>query len=401
MKRILFVDDDPGILDGLRRMLRPMRKEWEMEFAPGGQAALDLMASSPFDVLVSDMRMPGMDGATLLESVRERYPEMIRIVLSGHASMDTAMRIVPIAHQSLAKPYDGDMLRLAIDRACRLQALLNEKSILRLVGSLGDLPAMPRTYTALIKSLGDPETSLRQIAGIVEQDVGVSAKILQLANSAFFGCSQPVSNIQNAVGYLGLNTLKCLVLSVEIFRVFEPRSKVPAFSMDALQRHAQLTAHIAARLPVPKKFAEIALAASMLHDVGKLIQAWKLPDRFADRLREAAEENLPLHRVEEREHGFSHAEMGAYLLGIWGLPYPVVETVALHHSPNRVPHEDFDAIAAVFAANLLAHRIEPGPGQSDCGGGFEPYEEDLKKLGILEKMPDWQEMVKDVSKEMD
>jgi HD-like signal output (HDOD) protein len=395
---VLFVDDEVRILEGLRRMLRPMRNEFEMAFAPGPQAALDLMAGAPFDVIVTDMRMPGMDGAALLEQVREHYPEVIRIVLSGYTEMATALRVVPIAHQFLAKPCDAHMLRLAIERACHLQALLSDLSIRSLVGGLGDLPALPRIYDALNRALADPDSSLIKISGIVEQDIGISAKVLQLANSAFFGSSRPVASIQNAVGYMGLNALKCLVFSVEIFRVFRPKAEVPGFSMDAMQRHAQLTAQIAARLPVPKHFADVAFVSSMLHDVGKLIQAWKLPTNFAESLRASADEHLPLYKVEERAHGFSHAEMGAYLLGIWGLPYPVVETVALHHAPTRVPHQQFDAVAAVYVANLLAHRVDPADDQPESEGN-QP-ERDLADLGVLENIPAWQEMVKDLPAQM-
>lgn len=400
MKRVLFVDDEVRILDGLRRMLRPMRNEWEMAFTSGARAALDVMAGSPFDVIVTDMRMPGMDGAALLEQVREHYPEVIRIVLSGQTEMATALRVAPIAHQFLAKPCDAGRLRQAIERACHLQALLTDISVRSLVGGLGDLPALPRIYDALNKALGDPDSSLAKISSIVEQDSGISAKVLQLANSAFFGSSRPVTSIQNAVGYMGLNALKCLVLSVEIFKVFAPKTKVPGFSMDAMQRHALLTAHIAARLPVPKHFAEAAFVSSTLHDVGKLIQAWKLPVGFAETIRESTDEHLPLYKVEERAHGFSHAEMGAYLLGIWGLPYPVVETVALHHSPNRVPHQEFDAVAAVYVANLLAHRIEPAHDQPDSESDLEQSEQDLAELGVLDSIPEWLDEVKDLPAHM-
>lgn len=396
MKRILFVDDEVRILEGLRRMLRPMRNEWEMEFALGGQAALDLMAASPFDVIVSDMRMPGLDGAALLEQVCARCPQVVRIVLSGHTEVAAALRVVPIAHQFLAKPCDTGMVRLAIDRACQLQALLTDSSVRSLVGGLGDLPALPRIYDALNKALGDPDSSIAKIANIVEQDIGISAKILQLANSAFFGSAQTVTNIHTAVNYMGMNALKCLVLSVEIFRVFKPKTSMAWFSMEAMQRHAQLTARIAARLPVPKHFAEITFVSSMLHDVGKLIQAWKLPESFAENMRRSAEENLPLYKLEERAHGFSHAEIGAYLLGIWGLPYPVVETVAFHHAPNRVPHQELDPITAVYVANLLAHRLEPAFGKADPECDAAHCEQDLAALGVLDQMPAWEEMVKDV-----
>lgn len=396
MKRVLFVDDEVRILDGLRRMLRPMRNEWEMAFVSGAKAAMDEMAGFPFDVIVTDMRMPGMDGTALLEQVREQYPEVTRIVLSGHTEMATALRIVPIAHQFLAKPCDAGRLRQAIEHACHLQVLLADISVRSLVGGLGDLPALPRIYDALNRALGDPDSSLAKITSIVEQDIGISAKVLQLANSAFFGSSRPVTSIQNAVGYMGLNALKCLVLSVEIFKAFEPKTKVHGFSMDSMQRHALLTAQIAARLPVPRHFAEVAFVSSTLHDVGKLIQAWKLSASFAETIRESLDEHLPLYKVEERAHGFSHAEMGAYLLGIWGLPYPVVETVALHHSPNRVPHQEFDAVAAVYVANLLAHRIDPAQNQTEPESDFEQSEQDLRDLGVLDSIPAWYDMVKDV-----
>jgi HD-like signal output (HDOD) protein len=392
MRRVLFVDDEPRILDGLRRMLRPQRHEWEMAFAPAGEAALALLEASPFDVIVSDMRMPGMDGATLLCRVREQYPQMVRIVLSGHTELSTALRVVPVAHQFLAKPCDAEMLRVAIERACHLKALLSDESIRRTVTALGDLPSVPRTYEALMAAVADPEVSLLKVAKIIEQDVGVSAKVLQLVNSAFFGIAHSMTNIQSAVSYLGINTLKNLVLSVEIFRAFTPQRELPGFSLEKLQHHAVLTAHIAARLPAPEHLAEIAVVAGMLHDVGKLIMAWKFPDRFQRMLEEASGARCPAYKVEEREYGFSHAEIGAYLLGLWGLPYSVVEGVALHHGPNRVPHQNFDVISAVYAANLLAHELE----QSSSGGpavyDLENYHEELAALGAGEMLPQWRAM---------
>jgi len=396
MRRVLFVDDEPRILEGLRRMLRPQRHDWEMAFAPGGEAALAMMEASPFDVIVSDMRMPGIDGATLLCRVREQYPQMVRIVLSGHTEFSTALRVVPVAHQFLAKPCDAEMLRVAIERACHLKALLSDDSIRRTVTALGDLPSLPRTYEALTQALADPDVSLQKVAKIVEQDVGISAKVLQLVNSAFFGLAHSMTNIQSAVSYLGINTLKNLVLSVEIFRAFRPKRGLPGFSLEKLEYHAQLTAHIAARLPVPKHLADIAVVAAMLHDVGKLILAWKLSEHFEKMLAEALGARCPVYKVEVRENGFSHAEIGAYLLGLWGLPYTIVEAVALHHGPNRVPHQNFDAISAVYAANLLAHELEESSSEEPAVYNLENYQEELTMLGVWEMIPKWQAMAREI-----
>ena len=391
MRRILFVDDEPRILEDLRRMLRSQRQEWELAFAPGAETALALMEASPFDVIVSDMRMPGMDGAALLARVREKYPHVVRIVLSGHTELSTALRVVPVAHQFLTKPCDAEMLRVAIERACHLKALLHDDSIRSMVGGLGELPSLPRTYHALTLALADPNASIQKIARIVEFDVGISAKVLQLVNSAFFGIARSMTNIRNAVSYLGLSTLKSLVLSVEVFRVFAPKGHLEGFSLEDLQRHARLTSYIAARLPVPTHLIDIAMVAGILHDVGKLIMAWKLPPRFKKLMAEAREEQCPLYKVEEREYGFSHAEIGAYLLGLWGLPYAVVEAVALHHAPHRVPHQTFDAASAVYIANLLAQEQDsstPPSGEN----GLQRDQEYLDSLGIQNDIPKWRAM---------
>jgi HD-like signal output (HDOD) protein len=384
------------MLELLRRMLRAQSQEWEMAFAPGGEAALALMEASPFDVIVSDMRMPGMDGAKLLARVREQYPQVVRIMLSASTELSTALRAVPVAHQFLAKPCNLAMLRVAVERACHLKGLLNDDSIRRTVGALRDLPSLPRTYHALTRALTTPDMSLQRIARIVERDVGISAKVLQLVNSAFFGIAHSITNIEHAVVYLGINTLRSLVLSLEIFRVFQPKTPLPGFSLEELQHHARLAAHIAARLPVPKHLADLTMAAGMLHDVGKLILAWKLPERFKKLLAQAAEEHGPLYKVEEREYGFSHAEIGAYLLGLWGLPYILVEAVALHHGPNRVPHENFDAVSAVYVANLLAHELEAPCSELPLENDTETNKAELAALGVEEDVAAWRAMAADV-----
>jgi HD-like signal output (HDOD) protein len=395
MRRVLFVDDEPQFLEGLQRLLRPQRHEWELAFASSGETALALMEASPFDVVVSDMRMPGMDGAALLARVLEAHPQVVRIILSDQTELSTALRVVPIAHQFLTKPCDAEMLRVAIERACHLKALLHDDSIRRIVGGLGELPPVPQTYHAMTLALAGPNNSIRNVARIIEADVAISAKILQLVNSAFFGAARSITNVQTAVCHLGINTLKSLVLSVEVFRVFAPKRPLPGFSLEDLQRHARLTSYIAARLPVPNHLVDIAVVAGMLHDVGKLIMAWKLPERFKKLMAEGREEQCPLYKVEEREYGFSHAEIGAYLLGLWGLPYAVVEAVALHHTPSRVPHRNFDAASAVYIANLLARELDSSPPLpwDDERQSDQQY---LTSLGVQMDVPQWRAMAAEV-----
>ena len=186
-KHVLFVDDQQEILDGLRDALRGQRHAWRMTFAPDAQQALAQMREAPVDVVVSDMRMPGMDGAELLGEIQRDHPDTIRIVLSGYADSLALTRAAGVAHRFLAKPADTEDLVRVIERSCALHELSAQVSRNRTSAALSSLPSAPLAYVELTRMLNDERASARDVAEVVERDVAMAAKVLQLANSAFFG----------------------------------------------------------------------------------------------------------------------------------------------------------------------------------------------------------------------
>jgi HD-like signal output (HDOD) protein/CheY-like chemotaxis protein len=401
MKRVLFVDDEGKALKDLKVMLQVQEFPWEAAYASSGKSALDLMAEKPFDVIISDIRMPEMDGAALLKVVCERFPGAVRIVVCSQEEMNGALRAVPVAHQFLLKPCDPHMLRVAVERATSLSDVLSNKMLASIVGSVKDLPVLPRTFMALREKLADPNASVKEVVKLVEQDISIAAKILQLVNSAFFGLPREISTMNTAVSYLGIDMLQNLVLSAEVFRVFENAAKLPGFSFEELHEHSQLTAKIASHIPVPAAVHSAAVVAGLLHDVGKLVLATRSPKHFARALEGAAEEKWPLFTVEQDLMGVSHAEVGAYLLGIWGLPCPVVEAVAHHHHPERVPQDTLDAVAVVHVANYLAHEnpVRP-PTQENSGAYLKPDSEYLENLRLTDQISVWNEFAGSAAIEM-
>ena len=354
MKRILFVDDELNVLDGLRRMLRPMRNEWELAFASGGREALTMLAESHFDVVVSDMRMPDMDGAQLLSEVKQRYPQVIRIVLSGHSEEEAILRSVGPTHQYLAKPCDPEQLRNVIGRACALHELLGEDSLRELVSQMTTIPSLPATYTEIVAELQSPDASIKRIGEIVSKDVGMTAKILQLVNSAFFGLRRHVSDPSQAASFLGVDTLKSLVLSVHIFSQLQD-AKIEGFCLETLWDHSAATGALAKRIAASagddvEGLRDHSLMAGLLHDAGKLVIAANLPGKYASVLAVAEREQHELWVAEREILKNTHAEVGAYLLGLWGLPDPIVEAVAFHHNPRRCLGDGFTPLTAVHAA---------------------------------------------------
>jgi putative nucleotidyltransferase with HDIG domain len=207
--------------------------------------------------------------------------------------------------------------------------------------------------------------------------------------------------MNTAVSYLGIDMLQNLVLSAEVFRVFENAAKLPGFSFEELHEHSQLTAKIASHIPVPAAVHSAAVVAGLLHDVGKLVLATRSPKHFARALEGAAEEKRPLFAVEQDLMGVSHAEVGAYLLGIWGLPCPVVEAVEHHHHPERVPQETLDAVAVVHVANYLAHENPIRPvAKEDSNAYLKPDPEYLENLGLTDQISAWNEYAETAAIEM-
>lgn len=394
-KRILFVDDEPQILEGLRHRLHRQRKKWEMEFVHGGHEALERLSNEPFDVIVTDMRMPRMDGAELLRRVHENHPGIVRIVLSGHAEMEIAFKAVPVAHQFLNKPCDAGLLESVVDRACGLHALINDETVRNTMGKIKTLPTMPVVYNRLMAALARDDTSPRVVAKILEQDLALCAKLLQIVNSAFFRLPRTIAKIEEAVSYLGFNTIKQVVLAVEVFGANGDDPVIAGLSVRELQQHSMLVASIASLLLDDRQGKEDAYVAALLHDIGKLLLAMELPEHFGMVLAAMGEQQGPMYLHEERLSAVTHAEIGAYLLGLWGLPYPIIEAVANHHHPSRVEEQEFGVLGAVHVADFLVNELHESRGDGSVADGAGADREYLEGLGVWEKMDSWRELAQE------
>ena len=397
MTRILFVDDDPAVLQGLGRMVRSLRTEWQLAFATSGRQALEILAGERFDVIVTDMRMPGMDGAELLTEVMRRHPHMVRIVLSGQAEQATILRSIGSTHQYLWKPCDPETLQQTLVRACSLRGMLADDTLKRLVSQLAALPSPPALYLAVLEECRSARASVLRIAEIVAQDVAMSAKILQLVNSAFFGRRRRVTSPLQAVQLLGLNTVKALMLSAHVFSEFRGTVRAAEF-VDRLHEHS-LVASACARLIAAaercrEEVVDDAAVGALLHDTGELILAANFPDRHESALSLAAVKGVAVAEAEVEVFGATHAAVGAYLLGLWALPDAVVEAVAFHDAPGACLDHRFSPLTITHVADVLAHELMHG----DASGAVARLDEDyLEGLAVAHRLPVWREACQEVA----
>ncbi|MEJ2619016.1 MAG: response regulator [Candidatus Thiodiazotropha sp.] len=392
-RSILFVDDEANILSGLRRSLRAHRKLWDMAFAGSGPEALEKADEGHFDAVVTDMRMPGMDGAQLLNRIAERHPNIVRIVLSGQSDQETVMKTVGPAHQYLSKPCEVDTLKSTLMRAFALRDLLGKSELKSLISGMRSLPSLPTIYHELLGLIQDPNTAVADIGRLIAKDPAMTVKTLQLVNSAFFGLGRHISNPVEAASLLGMEILKPLVLSIGIFQQFEQdKLTTKAFSMDSLWAHSMkvgaLAKQIASRQKMDKTAIEDCLLAGMLHDIGKLILVLNLPDEYCQLETVLTDKQQPRYSAEIEIFGTTHGAVGAYLLGLWGLPEPVVEAVAMHNQPALQVEKVFSALSVVHTANGLVNQ------QAGEDPEIPLLDKDyLQSVGILDKLETWQSLI--------
>ncbi len=398
-KTILFVDDEPNILSGLKRMFRPMRKTMKFRFAQSVPEALEVMAAEQIDVVVSDMRMPGMDGAALLTTVKNQYPHAIRIMLTGQADDESIMRTIGVTHQLLTKPTDPDVFKQVISRASALQDLMTDEKLKQLVSGIDSLPSLPETYARLQQTMQNPDCSLADVAKIIEQDLAMSAKILQLVNSAFFGLYKHINSPTRAVNLLGMDTIKALVLGVGVFsEIKSGPSKI--FSISALWSHSMATAafakKIAGEVSEDQEMIDHCFIAGLLHDVGKLLLFSRLPEQYEQAVVMAGETDCTLDEAELRIFGTGHGEIGGYLIGLWGLPGPVVEAITFHHRIDTYPELSLCPALIVHVADYIYFRLNP---DKCIGPPPELNQQAIERTTIQDHIEDWVELCRKIKEQ--
>ncbi|TWU06420.1 response regulator [Stieleria varia] len=353
--KILLVDDEAQVLRGVSRMIESEVADWEVETALSGKGALEMLEEDEFNVVVTDMRMPGMDGSQLLDAVELRFPQVLRVVLSGQADRETVLQAIRPMHQYLSKPCDPQKLIDIIRRAEVFQQTISSTEILSAIGRANCLPSLPTIVTQFNSSLESNSSTSASLAKVVMQDPMLCAKILQLANSAIFGLRQPVVAVERALSVLGSEITRALALSLS---VFSSERESTATTTRQLFTHsievARISRLIAGWENTDASTINTACSGGLLHDIGKMVLLNAFEERYGGLITRSAHQGVWEVELEMQEFGASHAGVGAYLLETWGLPTEIVQAVGSHHSLDLCSRSGL-ICQIVFGANWIAH----------------------------------------------
>jgi HD-like signal output (HDOD) protein len=388
MTRILFVDDEPKILTGLRRSLRRLRNEWDMQFAEGGANALEACAARQFDIVVSDARMPGMEGRVLLERIMTEHPDTARIILSGQCSRLSAMKCVDVCHQFLNKPCDQSIIESTVRRICEMRDLFDGNPLRPIMTAIQWLPYQDIVGSQLACELDSDETTAEKVAALIGTDVGLSAKMIQLVSSGFFGTAQHARSPQNAADLLGLEALKELLETSDVFQRNDHRdgNSVLELGNEHSRAVSQVARRIASSMTDDTTLLNDATLAGLLHEIGTLATLSHAAERCpqsSDSSQSATEED-----GQNSSDRSTELEIGGYLAALWGLPDSVVQAITYHRQPRRSTAAGSIPLTAVHVANaLLEHQ------HSEFGAPSASFDEEyLRQIDRIEQMRDWQAM---------
>lgn len=399
--RILFVDDEENLLHGLRRSLRKMRGEWDMDFSVGGQDALQKLKQVNFDVIVSDMKMPGMDGAELLEQVRQLQPRTLRLILSGETDEIQFIRTVGPSHQYLSKPCQSETLINTVQRGVDLHRYIGSDEIREIIGNIEILPMPSSILFEVLEELDSKTANAKVVASIIERDLGLTTQVLRFANSAFFSLPVTVASPSQAVTMLGFDSIRATVLAAGIFDAFDV-SPEEEKELHRLAQNSFTIGSVAQALAEAEGADEIlsshTLCAGSVSHIGTLILKSYCIDIFKKAVTRCELNKRAIHEEEEELTGSGHGAFGGYLLGLWGFNESIIEAVAYHHEPQKAGHTKSAPLTFVHAAQHLCAEQN----KTRTTNESSPYSLDkeyLEQVGLISRLDDWRGIANSILKE--
>jgi putative nucleotidyltransferase with HDIG domain len=322
-----------------------------------------------------------------MAQVANQHPESMRIVISAHDDQLTVAQCLMFGHRYFNKSIDLPNLASILKRIARLKHQVGSAKLKKVISGLGALPTLPRLYFQLNEAVNSPYSSLNEIADIIQQDAGLTVKLLQVANSAFFGMSRRVLTPLEAVQVIGIEVLRGIVLCVHAFKFYQDR-QIRSFSASELWNHSLQTAQAARRLAeyenLSRAECDEAFICGLLHDIGKLIMAANADSDYAEVVKRSRSGNIPTDSAEQEVFGATHAQVGAYLLGLWGLPEPIIDAIELHHSLDTINTLGFTSLTALHVAQAL----EPSAPRVHALNV-----EYLRRIGMENRIEQWQRVL--------
>ncbi len=344
---VLIVSPQVDIAQQLRASLTSFGSEWNLQHVSEPAKAQAMMQDKEPEVLMVEIGS-NVQGLQLLRRARENQPGTTRFMILPEDSEPQGYAL-ELAHRHLNLPLDANAFIQAVGSMEKLRAMLNDPILKDRIGKIDKLPTPPELYFAITKALSDPSASMDEIARLITGDPLLAAKVLRVSNSAYFARGRPIADLRSAVTRLGLQVVRRVVLAAEVF------PDASSNKQKEIQQRALRASMLATRM-LNGATADLAATAALLAEIGRLLPGF-------------SEEAEPAQ-------GPGYAEAGAWLLGLWGLPMPIVEGVIFHRDPSRSQQHGLWIPGAVHIAQAIS-------------GSFELNHDYVESVGLTHRIDEW------------
>lgn len=359
--KLLFVDDDPRVLDGVENLLFDMVDVWEVDTCLGGVEALEMLKGGGYDVIVTDMCMPDMDGSLLLERVKELHPELIRFVLSGHAEVSCMMKAIPIAHQYLTKPCDSQTLIKHLENSYQLISSLKEARFSVQIGRLMELPPQPKAVLRINQIVSRENYTVGEIVCEIEKDMALATKILQVSNTAFFSRGNKCSSIGDAVIRLGQSNIQNIVMVLDASSCL---SAAPEKALEDFYRGSLFLASLCREITQAVELKNEAFISGAMLKIGELALQ-SVDNTLHSQLRKRASSFEELLSLEEEVFGIHQMNLCCYIMAFWDMPHNVVHNISSYDCSDPSVLLGKNSLLSVVVAHRLYQHLFRGESQEE------------------------------------
>lgn len=388
--RVLFVEGNEALRLALPALLHERSSRWEAAAVATAAEALPALASRPHEAIIANVQLPDGNGVELLNKVGQQFPGVARVLRCGPEDKSLLRGFVGLPPLRVTKERKAAELETALACALLVNGWTQDESLKKLLPRMQKLPTMPDLYTQVMAKLTSPNSSLDDVGKLISRDPALTARMLQMVNSPAMGLASPVAGAVEAVLHLGVERVRAMILIANASLQFDA-DQCKGFSQASLWQHSIATATLAHAITLEEThdaaLAGQAFSAGILHDVGKLLFAANLTEEYGRTISTATQQQLTAWEAERLAFGASHAELGACLLGTWGLPLGVLRAIAWHHTPGQSDDGAFSILTAVHAANALAHGGQDK--SADTADSLRVDRNYLKRLGLTERWTRW------------
>jgi HD-like signal output (HDOD) protein len=399
---VLLLEENAGTLAQLKAEFSPLTAFWDIDYADSAIGGVKMILDGPhYEVVVIDIAMNSEDPVKILSAIAERFPHTIRFALTDQADDQRITRTANLAHQFIYSPCEYHTLRIQVTRAIALREKLRGCPLRQKLHEINALPALPTLYREVMKEIHSADPSIAKVAAIIAKDVAMSAKLLQVVNSAGVGLRNEVTNVTQAASLLGIQRISAMILMVEMFDLVATSNLPPGISLDALWDHSLKVGEFAKKIAQCQtndaRSIEAAFTSGLLHDLGMLLVASNFPKELSKALAFARTKKTTLLNAELEIMGATHAEVGGYLLELWGLPDALVEAITFHDFPSHLPEREYETntanlefapLIAVHVANYFCEESQKAHyGCPEC----ELDRTFLEGQGLLDQLEFWWE----------